>query len=62
MPAYTLPANCQQTVVQRILVRHGVSRDLVASLVEDIRTALDYFDKHPITTPLAPSEASGFHH
>ena len=47
VPAYTLPANCQQTVVQRILVRHGVSRDLVASLVEDIRAAHRLFRQAP---------------
>jgi glutamate decarboxylase len=62
VPAYTLPANCQHTVVQRILVRHGISRDLAMSLVEDIKSAIDYFQKHPIATPLTDSEASGYHH
>ena len=26
VPAYSLPADCQNVVIQRILVRHGVSR------------------------------------
>ena len=30
VPAYTLPANAQDVAIQRILVRHGVSRDLAA--------------------------------
>ena len=35
--SYPLPPDRQQTVVQRILVRHGVSRDMAALLVRDIR-------------------------
>lgn len=62
VPAYTLPADCQQTVVQRILVRHGVSKDLVLSLVADLKAALEFFKQHPATTPLTDREASGFHH
>ena len=62
VPAYTLPANCQHTVVQRILVRHGISKDLLASLIADIEAAIDHFKKHPISTPLTQSEASGYRH
>ncbi|MCP9801768.1 glutamate decarboxylase [Synechococcus sp. RedBA-s] len=62
VPAYTLPAHCQNISVQRILVRHGVSRDLAELLLEDIRQALAYFDRHPDHAVLTSSEASGFHH
>jgi glutamate decarboxylase len=62
VPAYSLPANCEEVVIQRVLVRHGVSRDLGALLVEDFRQALDYFEKHPVKTSLTSEEASGFHH
>ena len=62
VPAYALPANRQDLAIQRILVRHGVSRDLAALLVEDIQRALDYFAKHPRPAPLSAAEASGFHH
>ncbi len=62
VPAYTLPAHCEDLVIQRILVRHGVSRDLGTLLMEDIRQALDYFNRHPVKTPLTDEEASGFHH
>jgi glutamate decarboxylase len=37
VPAYTLPANAQDVAIQRILVRHGVSRDLASLLLEDMR-------------------------
>ena len=62
VPAYSLPANRQDLVVQRILVRHGVSRDLASLLVNDMKRALDYFKAHPIHTPMTAAEASGFHH
>ena len=58
----SLPANCQDMVIQRILVRHGVSKDLGASLIEDIRRCLDYFKAHPITGPMRAEEATGYHH
>jgi glutamate decarboxylase len=62
VPAYTLPANAQDVAIQRILVRHGVSRDLASLLLEDMQRCLDYFAQHPITTSVTPAEASGFHH
>ncbi len=62
VPAYTLPANRQDTAIQRILVRNGVSRDLAGLLLEDMRDALAHLDKHPAQTPLASDDASGFHH
>ena len=62
VPAYALPANCQNLVIQRILVRHGVSRDLGSLLVDDIQRGLDYFEQHPVSSPLTSTEASGFHH
>lgn len=62
VPAYSMPANRQDLVIQRILVRHGVSRDLAELLIGDIKRTLDYFEKHPISNPLTAKEASGFNH
>ncbi|QDS86213.1 Glutamate decarboxylase beta [Rosistilla ulvae] len=62
VPAYALPANRQDLAIQRILVRHGVSRDLGALLIEDIKRSIDYFKKHPVQSQITPEEASGFHH
>lgn len=52
VPAYSLPANCQDLAIQRILVRHGVTRDRVLLLLNDMKASLDYLEKHPIQTPL----------
>ena len=62
VPAYSLPANCQNMVIQRILVRHGVSKDLGALLIEDMKRCLDHFEAHPVSQPLSGDEATGFHH
>jgi glutamate decarboxylase len=45
--SYPLPANRQDTVVQRILVRQGVSRDMACLLIDDLTRAVDYFGSHP---------------
>ena len=62
VPAYSLPANLQSTVVQRVLIRHGVSRDLAKLLLDDMRTALAHFEKHPVAKQLEAGEGTGFHH
>jgi len=62
VPAYSLPANAEDIVIQRILVRHGVSRDLASLLLDDIRRCLEYFKAHPIEHPLTEREAGGYHH
>jgi glutamate decarboxylase len=62
VPAYSLPANVQDLSIQRILVRHGVSRDLGSLLVDDMKWAIEHFRQHPVDTPMTAAEASGFHH
>ncbi len=62
VPAYSLPANLTDLVIQRILVRHGVSRDLGLLLIEDMKRSMEYFQKHPIHTAMTGEESSGFHH
>ena len=62
VPAYSLPANLEDVVVIRLMIRHGVSRDLGDLLVEDIKRSLVYFENHKISTSLTEKEGSGFHH
>jgi glutamate decarboxylase len=58
--SYPLPADRQNTVVQRVLVRHGVSRDMAGLLVGDIGRALDHFRKHPV--PHTGEHRVSYHH
>jgi glutamate decarboxylase len=62
VPAYPLPPNREDIVVQRVLVRHRVSRDLADHLLIDIRQCLDYFEKHPVIQPLSAQKGKGFMH
>ena len=62
VPAYAMPADRTDLVIQRILVRHGVSRDLGQLLLEDMRRTLDHFASHPAGTPLTEVEAGGNNH
>lgn len=62
VPAYSLPANRQDLVVQRILVRHGSSWDLSNLLMNDYRDAIAYFKKYPVSRPLSNEEAGSFSH
>ena len=62
VPAYSMPANRQDLVIQRILVRHGVSRDLGDLLLGDMQRCIDYFKKNPVTMPLTEETAGGYKH
>jgi glutamate decarboxylase len=62
VPAYTLPPKCEHLAVQRIIARHGFSRDLGDLLLRDMKEAIGHFEKHPVHKSLTHEEASGFHH
>ncbi|MBU3823446.1 MAG: glutamate decarboxylase [Candidatus Oceanisphaera merdipullorum] len=57
--SYPLPADREEVIVQRIMVRHGVSLDLAALLIDDIKRAIDYFEKNPI---IHSDAKATFHH
>ncbi|MCH9614097.1 MAG: Glutamate decarboxylase [Chlamydiia bacterium] len=40
VPAYTMPKNCENIVVMRIVVREGLSRDMCGRLIADIKHAM----------------------
>jgi glutamate decarboxylase len=62
VPAYTLPPDRTDLAIQRILVRHGFSRDLADLLLDDMARALEHFGRHPVTDPLTEDEAGGYNH
>ena len=62
MPAYSLPPNRQDLVIQRVLVRHDFSRDLADLLLNDLRRSLRQLREHGPTPPLSEREAGGFRH
>ena len=62
VPAYSLPPNQENLVVQRILVRLGVSRDLASLLMDDIREAMAYLAKRSADGTRDHSPSSSYHH
>ena len=57
--SYPLPSNRQETIIQRILIRRGVSRDLAQLLLDDIERAFEYLKENPVSNSTAKP---GFHH
>ena len=51
VPAYTLPANIQDYIVMRIVVRQGFSRDMADMLLGDIKSAVLELEKLEYPTP-----------
>lgn len=60
--SYSLPVNCQDMVIQRVLIRHGFSRDMADLLLADIKRSIDHFKKHPVASSLNGDEGQSFHH
>jgi glutamate decarboxylase len=60
VPAYRMPANREEMVVQRVVVRNGFTHDLADMLVRDIRRHLDWFASQPGLK--ATAAGAGFHH
>jgi glutamate decarboxylase len=58
VPSYPLPPSRQETVIQRVLIRHGVDRDEIELLADDMRRAIKHLEEG------RPQDAdrAGFHH
>jgi glutamate decarboxylase len=61
VPAYTLPANLEDMAICRIVVRHGLSRDLSDLLLADVAEVLDRFAREPERRPSSIRDG-GFSH
>lgn len=60
--SYSLPANCQDMVIQRVLIRHGFSHDLAQLFIADLKRCIEYFQKNPVNHSFTENEAGGYHH
>ena len=60
IPAYTMPPNRENLIVQRIVVKEGFSRDMADMLLQDIKRAIDFFKSQPNYQPV--QSGSHFHH
>jgi glutamate decarboxylase len=66
VPAYSMPPNREDLVIQRILVRHGFTRDMADELLLEMQDALQHLAEHPpepsSTLALAGAEANSHDH
>ena len=60
--AYTMPPNIQETIVIRVLVRHGFSRDMADMLLIDVKRGIDHLLAHRPESPQTAAEATTFTH
>jgi glutamate decarboxylase len=60
VPAYKMPANREDMVVQRAVIRNGFTCDLADMLVRDIKRHLDWLASQPGLKPKL--EGAQFHH
>ena len=62
VPAYSLPANVQDIVIQRVLVRQGFGYDMATILVEDIKRCIEELKVHKPVKSLDEKNHGGFRH
>ena len=62
VPAYPFTGELEKNTYQRILVKRDFTREMADLLLNDIRHAIEHFQKHPITSNLDASEAASFNH
>ena len=60
VPAYPMPQNRHDLVVQRVVVKEDFSMDVAEMLIKDIKRAIEYFESRPQNPPKA--EGSHFSH
>ncbi len=62
VPAYPMPEHRADLVVQRVLARLGLSRDLAGLLLDDLQRAVQHFARNPAAKSSSPRDAGGYHH
>lgn len=62
VPAYPMADDMSEVVLQRIVVKVGLSRDLAESLIADIRAEVAFLDRLDAPLPRERTTGSGFHH
>ena len=62
IPAYTMPADCEQMAVLRFVIRAGFSRDMAEQLLTDIQRSVQWFESLSGPMPQPQSPEQHFHH
>jgi glutamate decarboxylase len=62
VPAYPMAPNRGDLIIQRVLARYGLSKDLAGLLIQDIQRALRHFEKFQPSRSLTGRQAGGYYH
>jgi glutamate decarboxylase len=62
VPAYPMPADIEDVTVMRVVVRNGVSMDLIRLLLADIHASVTYLDGLSAPIPRSSEPKTAFHH
>lgn len=62
VPAYSLPPDCENEVIQRVLIRHGVTPDLMEILLKDMVSAVGELCKKCSAAGKTGTRRTCFHH
>ncbi|GAB5375687.1 MAG: glutamate decarboxylase [Acuticoccus sp.] len=62
VPAFNLIDEASGITVIRVMIRQGVSRDMISLLLDDMERAIAHFTKHPVSVPLTQEEHGSFTH
>jgi glutamate decarboxylase len=62
VPAYSMPPNREDLVIQRILIRHGFTPTMADDLLLEMRATLNHFALHPAELAPAGAEPSSHDH
>ncbi|MVU79262.1 glutamate decarboxylase [Nocardia sp. ET3-3] len=60
--AYPLPADREDEIIMRAVLRHGFTTDMADLLIADLHRSLKVLGKHPMQSSLTREEAGGFPH
>jgi glutamate decarboxylase len=60
VPTYKMPANRQDLILQRAVIRNGFTHDLAGMLLRDMKRHLEWFETQPGFNPTV--DGTGFHH
>ncbi len=60
--SYPLPADAQDMVIQRVVIRHGFSHDMAELLIGDMQRSIDVLRKSHPQKGLSEADGEGFHH
>lgn len=62
VPAFTLPPDCEEITVMRVMVRQGFTMDMADLFLTDMKRFMDFLGKHPQAVHTTPAEGTSFNH